>query len=101
MQGAAAESATSFARYAASLLPVPAAIESATPPAGSIQQVARRLSSILQDAMLGRHGDVTVSVNEGVGGTGSCPQLGTMKTGLLSERTLHSINGWQQELGSS
>ncbi len=67
MQGAAAESGTSFAQYAASLLSLPAATESATPSAGSIKQVARRLSGILQDAMLGRHGDIALSVNEGEG----------------------------------
>ena len=67
LQGASAESASSFAQYSASLLSSPDATEITTPSAGSTQQVARRLSNILEAAMLGRHGDVALSAHEGEG----------------------------------
>ena len=68
VQGAAAESAATFARYTASLLTSAQLASPATPappPSGIVDQVARRLGSILQDALLGGRGDAALEAHEG------------------------------------
>lgn len=68
IQGTAAESAASFARYMAAVLTsaqLADPVASASLPSSSAQQVARRLGSILQEALLGDSGDAAVETHEG------------------------------------